>query len=199
MRRILVWTIFVVCIVSCSTQKSTAATNENKNLLDSKQESLRISERLVLPHHLKNTGALSREIVKIDEPSGLRVKYSAPRLTSSSIFVQTLNEFTSEEKSIAAQAQYFAEANVLNLRRQGVNNTFLLKECITSKFSNTDVAYQRVIREDSNKVLHLFVTTIDQKIIFVQAWADYQKESEGYKEKFDTFLNDLIQDLEHQI
>jgi hypothetical protein len=199
MKKILVLVICVICVVSCSTQKPTSATSLENKPQESKQENLRISERLVLPHYLKNTGALSREISKIDEPVGLRVTYLAPRLISSTISVQTFSEFTSPEKNIAAQVQYFAEANIVNLRKQGVNNTLFLKESITSKFSNTNASYQRVIREDSNRVLHLYVTTIDQKIIFIQAWADYQKESEGYKARFDTFVNDLIQDLEHQI
>jgi hypothetical protein len=196
MKKILLIIFMVIPIISCSTQK---LSNEviDKDL--NRQEKLRISAHLVLPHYLPKSGALSREIIEVDEPKGLRVVYLAPRLISSSISVQTLNEFSSEEKTITAQAKYFAEANVLNLRKQGISNTLFLKESINSKFSNTDVAYQRVIREDTNRVLHLYVTRFYENIIFIQAWSDYKKDSEGYKERFDTFVYHLILDLESQI
>jgi hypothetical protein len=199
MKKVLLATFVVIFSASCLAQTSSNEVAEMDQLQTMKQEELRVSNNLILPDYLPKSGALSKEVIKISNPKGIRVKYLAPRLISSSIYVQSLDEFSSKDKNITSQATYYAEANVIHLRKQGVQNTLFLQKSIASKFSATDVAYQRVIREDSNKVLHIYILSIDEKVIFIQSWSDYKKENEGNKKKFDTFVYHLILDLESQI
>ncbi|WP_417441382.1 hypothetical protein [Idiomarina sp.] len=199
MKEIILAMLVLISIAGCSAKSASEVNVEKETSHEMKNEELRVSDELVLPHHIPNSGALSKEIVKIEKPEGLRVKYLAPKLISSSIYVQTLNEPLSEEKTIKSQATHFAEVNVINLRKQGVDDVTLLEESFVSKFSETDVAYQRVVRNDLNKVLHIYFFSIDEKVIFIQSWSNYRKENEGYRMRFDTFVYDLIKNLESQI
>lgn len=189
----------IIFLASCSAQNPVKTGENEVRPTPERKEELRISDSLILPHYLPISGALSKDISVIDNPKGLRVKYSAPRLISSYIYVQSLEDFSSKEKDISSQATYFAEANVINLRRKGIEKSLLLPKSIVKEFSRTNVAYNRVIREDTNKVLHLYVTKVKEKVIWVQAWSDFNKESNGNKMKFDTFVYHLVQDLESQL
>lgn len=199
MKIILLIIPIALSLVACSAQKLSDGALGTTAVHQGMQEELRISDNLVLPHYLPKAAALSKEVIEIDEPKGKRVMYLAPRLVPYYIAVQTMGDFDSEDQSVASEATSFAEANIIRLRHKGINDTLLLNNAITYKFSDTEVVYQRVIRQDNNKVLHIYIFSLDHKLIFVQSWSDYVKKNEGYKKQFDTFVYRLIQNLESQV
>lgn len=152
----------------------------------------------VFPYYIPNSGALAQSVSPIDNPKGIRVEYLAPRLVAASIRVQVFDIAEVEGENIGAKAKYMATSNIVHLRKSGVSDTTYLKESLVNKFgSQTDVAYQRVIRNDTGKVLHIYLAQFGEDLLLIQAWYKYDNKSFGKKISFDTFVNDLIKELEN--
>lgn len=163
---------------------------------ESEDTSLKLASGMVLPHYLPGAGALSDEVTEFDRPRGKRVLYFAPRLTLSTLVFQSYDKYYSKEKTSVAEALNMAKANVLNLRRQGIHNTSFMGKSTELKMGNTMVAYNRVVRGDNKKTLHLYFTKYGDQLFFVQGWSDSAEVSDKGKLAFDTFVFNLILYLE---